>query len=197
MKEEHPAVPEPTWPGTPQLRMWRDSLDDLAAVEPPSPYRIRSFRPGDEAAWVEIMARGIGPSWTLERWERDVRQAPCFEPESMFLATVGGRVVGAATAWSLDRWTSAIGYVHMVAVAPEHRGHKLGYWLTLRVLHRFQERGMRAAILDTDDFRLSAIVLYLRLGFVPRPRHPTHVRRWRAVLEAIRRGGANSVDRIS
>jgi tRNA-Thr(GGU) m(6)t(6)A37 methyltransferase TsaA len=41
-------------------------------------------------------------------------------------------------------------------------------------------------MLDTDDFRLSAIRAYLDLGFQPEQRHPSHPERWAVILARLR-----------
>lgn len=181
------SVPEPRWPGVPQLRMRRPILDDLPPVAVAPPYRLRTYRSGDEAAWVEIMREGIGPSWSLDKWRTEILARPQWDPASMFMAVVGERVAGSACGWALSPSERDVGYIHMVAASPEHRGHKLGYWLTLRVLHRFRELGMREALLDTEDYRLPAIELYSRLRFEPLIRHATHGERWRGILRELGR----------
>lgn len=75
----------------------------------------------------------------------------------------------------------------MVCVRPEHRGHRLGYWLTLATLHYFRDHGFQQAILDTDDFRLPAIREYLDLGFEPEYTHPSHTERWERIRAELQR----------
>ena len=181
------SVPVPRWPGVPQLRMFRASLDHLPPVIVPPGYSLRTYRPGDEVPWLEIMREAIGPSWTFPKWQTEIIGRPQFDPAGLFFAVRGTTVVGSACAWRLDPSEQDVGYIHMVAVRPEERGHKLGYWLTLRVLHRLTEQGMREAILDTDDHRLAAIEVYLRLGFEPLKLHTSHEERWAAVLTSLGR----------
>ncbi len=180
-------VPEPRWPGVPQLRMRRPTLADLPPVVMPPPYRLRTYRTGDETAWLEIMRATIGPSWTAQRWEADVIGRPQFDPAGLFFAEHGQTIVGSACAWRLVPAKRVSGYVHMVGVSPAYQGHKLGYWLTLSTLHYFHRAGLRDAILDTEDHRLPAIELYLRLGFEPLPTHATHLGRWHEILRELGR----------
>lgn len=181
------TVSPPRWPGVPQLRMRRPTLDGLAPVDPPEPYRVRTYRPGDETAWLDIMRNTFGPSWTLARWRTDIVGRPQFAPANLFLAVRGEIIVGSASAWRLDAAEPGVGYIQLVGVRPDHRGYKLGYWLTLSVLHRFRAQGLTEAILDTEDHRLAAIELYLRLCFEPLDRHPTHEGRWAAIYSELGR----------
>lgn len=129
------------------------------------------------------LPRGL---WRPEIVRDKLTSLPQFDPEDCYFVTAGGIPVGSATAWLRRSDEREIGYIHMVAVVPEHRGHRLGYWATLATLHRFRERELRAAMLDTDDFRLSAIRAYLDLGFQPEQRHPSHPERWAVVLAKLR-----------
>jgi mycothiol synthase len=136
------------------------------------------------------MNTGIGSDWTAERCRERLTGRVEFMPDGLFFATCGGPpnedVAGSACAWRLNAEERDTGFVHMVCVRPEHRGHALGYWLTLATLHYFRAHGFVRAILNTDDFRLPAIQTYLRLGFVPDVVHENHPDRWVEVLSRLR-----------
>jgi ribosomal protein S18 acetylase RimI-like enzyme len=57
------------------------------------------------------------------------------------------------------------GLIHWVAVAPEHRGHKLGVALMIRALHDMVARGHTEAYLNTNVKLRHAVQLYENLGF--------------------------------
>ena len=63
-----------------------------------------------------------------------------------------GAPCGTASAWRMSG-REEIGGVHMVAVAPAHKGKGLGRAVTLAVLHKFRDEGLSAAELLTDDHR--------------------------------------------
>jgi mycothiol synthase len=161
-------------------------------VVPPD-YHLRTYRPGDEQAWGEIMAveGGIGREWTVEKVRERIVDRPQFDADGLYFATSdadGGRPVASACAW----WREAgdMGNVHMVCALPSHRGRGLGRLVTLAVLHRLRERGFRSADLTTDDFRMAAIKSYLGLGFVPvyrtdPERLDDHEARWSAIFAML------------
>lgn len=75
-----------------------------------------------------------------------------------------------------------------VGVARSARGHRLAYILSRHLLAYWQARAPRLVGEDrrprevyilTDDWRVAAIVTYLRLGFRPEIAHPNHIERWR------------------
>lgn len=168
--------------------MHRPNLEDLPPLTMPAGYRLRTYVPGDEEAWARIMNTGIGQSHTAERCRANLIERPQFRSEGLFFAvTEEGEAVGSACAWRRPEEGEGSGYVHMVCVMPEHRGHRLGYWLSLAVLHRFREWGLADALLDTDDFRTPALRVYFDLGFVPLPREgdPTQAERWEKVAAEL------------
>jgi mycothiol synthase len=168
--------------------MRRPDLSHLPPVVMPAGYRLRTYEPRDEEAWARVMRTGIGANYTAKRCRADLTQRPQFRPDGLFFAvTDDGEAVGSACAWRESEEEHITGYVHMVCVLPEHRGHRLGYWLSLAVLRRFREWGMREAILDTDEFRHAALRVYFELGFRPllRPHDPTQPERWRKVAAEL------------
>lgn len=175
--------------------MLRPRLDDLPALDVPPGYRLRTYQPGDEPAWAEIMEStgGVGKEWTVERVRARVIEREQFDPSGMFFATsdaAGGRPVASATAWRTAPDERVTGNVHMVCALESHRGRGLGRLVTLAVLHRLSERGFQRADLATDDWRLAAIKSYLGLGFVPvylpdPSGFDPHEPRWSAILAQL------------
>jgi mycothiol synthase len=165
--------------------MRRPHLENLPEVMMPDGYALRTYLPGDEAAWGRIMDTGIGKDWTVEKVRQELTGKPQFESDGLFFATYQGEPVGSACAWRATMEETHVGIVHMVCVLPEHRGHRLGYLLTLRVLHWFRERGFAEAVLSTDDWRLSAVKAYLDLDFEPIYVDEEHYPRWQAVGEKL------------
>ena len=173
----------------PQLVMVRPHLDNLPPLETSEPYRIRSYQPDDEVLWTELVGVAMNSRWTVEACRENILAAPGFDPGGMFFAMHGEQAVGTATAFHEEKNPPERGTVHMVCVHPDHRGHGLGYWLSLAVLHRFRERGLESVQLLTDDVRLPAIHIYLKLGFEPHMSHPSYPQRWEAIMQTLRETG--------
>jgi mycothiol synthase len=169
----------------PQLQMVLASLDRVPEVVIPGAYVIRTYRPGDGAVWCRLINDAIGGEYTEERFEQEMSGAPGLEPADLFFAVSGDAPAGTAWARRAKQRPEQMGYVHMVAVAPEHRGRGLGRALVLSVLRRFREVGLASAMLETDDIRLPAIRLYLGLGFRPAFTHESHAERWRRVRREL------------
>ena len=152
------------------IRMWR-GLEDLPPVELPPTYTIRTYRPGDQAAFVQIKNRvfvgavAAGRDWTVADFQRGFLDSPHFHPERIFFAIHNGEPVGTASAWATAHEGREVGLMHWVAVMPEHRGRGLGKALNVRALHRLAELGYREAVLNTGERREAAVRLYYSLGF--------------------------------
>jgi mycothiol synthase len=156
------------------MRMIR-SLADLPLIVVPEGYRLRSYRPGDEEGWVRL----INSAFATEKRTFDPLVRASFERE--FPVSKGesrewillaerledGALGGTTTAWEAEFEGRRMGLVHWVAVAPEHRGKRLGEALLAAALHAMRARGHTEAFLNTNPALASAVKLYERLGFVP------------------------------
>ena len=80
-----------------------------------------------------------------------------------------------------DRY-AGLAEVGWVAVVPRLQGRRLGSVVTQAVIGEAEEQGRREVFLRTDDWRLPAVVSYLRLGFRPWLIEPTALERWRLVF---------------
>jgi GNAT superfamily N-acetyltransferase len=189
----------------PAIQMLRPHLEGLPPLAPalaalPPRLRLRTYREGDEPSWAGLMNTGQMGEWTAQRTREQLtgRPSPQFDPQGFFvLATLpslegegesrGGAETraGAACAWLRDPQERETGVLHMVCVLPAHRGRGLSYPLCLAVLHRFRERAYRRVALNTHEWRMGAVKVYLRLGFQPLYRHPRHPEQWAGVLRTL------------
>lgn len=167
-------------PLQPQLCMKRDNLKNLPDITLPEGYTLRTSVSDDAANWVHIMDESFGGEHTIEGFCSEMVEHPAYRPDRLFFIC-GPDGMPCATAGAYrDRggFDDSVGYVHYVGVSTEHLGRKLGYWVSLAVLHKFREEGCTSSFLHTDDFRLPAIKTYLNLGFKPILMHENHRERW-------------------
>ncbi|MGI6315078.1 MAG: GNAT family N-acetyltransferase [Christensenellales bacterium] len=168
-----------------ETRVWmlRENLDSLPEVILPEGYRIAS--PEETTApGYETLCRGIfSPDFTFAD---NIAGRKGYWPgaETVLLRADGGT---AAVATALCGYPAPrTGYLHYVASDPADRGRGLGYTVSLICLHKMCGRGMTSCRLETDTFRLPAIITYLRLGFRPYIVVPEEEARWREVSKQIR-----------
>ena len=169
-----------------QLRMVRHSLEKLPRLQCPDSYHIRTYQNGDETHWAQIMDKSfVDKGRTVQDTYTNVLNQPNFDPDGFCFVVHENVPIGTACAWHRYPRGKPIGYIDMLAVLPEHTGHKLGKWLTVFLLHYFKAQQVASVMLDTDDFRLPAIKNYLNLGFVPVYIRENHMLRWQNVFEKL------------
>lgn len=159
------------------------SLPPLPAL--PDDYALRRMRPEDTAAVAAVLDRAFAD----EAWDA-VRVADTLNEQQGVKQTLvidfRGRPIATASArLRSDRFPGS-GYLHWVAVDPDHQGKRLGFFVSLAVLHTFITLGCADAVLETQDHRLAAIKTYLALGFLPEHRGETHRMRWEAIQAILR-----------
>lgn len=166
----------------PQLVMRRASLADLPPFRLPEGYTCRSFQPGDEAHWERIVKLAFG-------WERSFRERIqshfYYRPGRVLFLCRDGVPVATACAWQEPEWGEDWGYLHMVGVDPAFAGQGLGYAVSLAALNRMKEDGKERAMLETDDFRLPAILTYLKLDFRPDVPDEALLNRWKQAYREL------------
>jgi mycothiol synthase len=171
----------------PQLLMRRRSLERMPKPTLPKGFALRTYQEGDDRHWADIIARAFQTECSVSVFRREIADQEAFQPERVFFLLYEGQPVGTATAWFKPEFGPQSGYVHMVAVVPEHMGKGLGRVLTSAVLKFFKERGLRSAFLHTDDERLAAISTYLELGFEPVIKSEGVRRRWVEVFRELKK----------
>lgn len=169
-----------------QLRMGFTRFDALPAPRPESGYGLRTYRPGEEESWTGILSTGDFGTWDRARLDRMLagERAP-LPREGIVFATRDDRPVGTACIFLHAGESGDVAELGWVAVDPAHRRRGLGLAVCLAALGFARDAGLGYAWLLTEDFRLSAIGMYLRLGFEPEMTDPSHPARWAALRRAL------------
>lgn len=169
----------------PQLQMRLDSLADLPDLALPQGIVMTSAEPKDAEAFAGLMALCYeDPTWDAARIHKEFLEHPSV-PVS-FLLWQGDELLATASS-AHHKLYPGWGYVHYVAAHPASGIKGLGYQATLATLHEFKAWGLEKSVLETDDFRLPAIVTYLKLGYRPYMNHESHEARWEALKPQLQR----------
>jgi mycothiol synthase len=168
----------------PQLRMEKCDLNAVPAYELPAGYTLRNYRRGDEDGLCQVYASCNLGATTPQGVRASILDDPRFSSGRMFILEKEGVVIGSALAWR-EMDDPDHGYLHMLGILPEHRGQRLGYPLTLASIKRTQREGYSTQRLFTDDDRLGALKLYIRLGYRPLITDESHAARWVDVGKAL------------
>ena len=170
----------------PQLLMRRPNLDGLRDdFDLPPGYQLRRCERDEDEPLADVLTLAF-PDYIWDTNEVRRRLTQSADVEATFVVEHLGIPIATASARFLPERFPGSGYLHWVAVHPNHQGMRLGAVVTSRVLQYFRGRDCRDSVLETDDFRLPAIKTYLNLGYLPEPAAPGHVERWEAVMEKLK-----------
>jgi mycothiol synthase len=154
----------------------------LPDVTLPAIYSLRTYQPGDEQAWIDLLDAAGFEGWDLEKFTPYMA-----EPERQkgsYLAVHDTRLVAAtfASQRHLDPPEGALDYV---ICHPDYRNQKLGRAVCTAVLKYLAGQAYETITLATDDWRLPAIKLYLNLGFKPVLARADMPSRWEKVYQQL------------
>ncbi|MDX6738182.1 mycothiol synthase [Actinocorallia sp. A-T 12471] len=148
------------------IQMRRPLGEPLPVTRIHAGYTLRTFQPGDAAAWLRLNAASFASHPEQGKWtEEDLRRRmgePWFDPKGFFVVTKDDKLVG-------FHWTKVhpdgMGEVYVVGVDPAQQGVGLGRTLTLAGLHHLKGLGLDTVLLYVDGENTSAVRLYESLGF--------------------------------
>jgi ribosomal protein S18 acetylase RimI-like enzyme len=150
------------------IHLSRTLEDKLLAPQVANGFVVRSCK-GE----VEVIARAnaqygaFQSSAPFERYqERFTRfmRSPVYDSELDIVAVAADERIGAFTIVWTDP-LNQVGHFEPVGTHPAFQRQGLGRAIMLEGLHRLQERGMRSAIVSTEEDNLAAIKLYESVGF--------------------------------
>ncbi|MBN1221410.1 MAG: GNAT family N-acetyltransferase [Anaerolineae bacterium] len=170
-----------------QLQMvWPEQLLNAPpGARLPTGYTLRTYQPGDEPRFYEVMDLAGWPGWNDEKLQPWLAR---ILPEGWFMAvhTRCNQIV--ATAMALHNYTNLHpfqGELGWLAGDPAHAGKGLGVAVSAAVTGRFIAAGYRHIHLYTEDFRLAALKTYLKLGYVPYLYTPEMPERWQVICAQL------------
>lgn len=169
--------------------MTRTHFKNIPIYEPPHPFTLRTYQPGDEKAWLNIHIQA-DPFNTFNEesfYKGFGRDESLWPPNQFYVCDENNQPVGTATAWSVqkDEHPTPQGLVHWVALYPKYQGKGLSKPLMSAVCHRLRDRGFERAYLNTSSGRLPAVALYLAFGFVPHIRKPEERTAWAYIKKQL------------
>lgn len=160
-------------------------------VLPPA-YQWRYFQAADAQAYCDLVNLD---GWRDAQWQCTARSLRYMIdralPDGFFLVEHGASRTLVATAMARHRPDANTYYfpyggeICLVFVHPEHRQQGLGRAVTAAVLTRLLAIGYPTIYLNVIDGRLSAIRMYLRLGFIPLLYTPDVTVRWQTICAQL------------
>ena len=160
-------------------------FDSSLQLSLPAGYLLRDFQNDDKADYVKLMK-----STGFNEWNDDsvIGVIEKVIPNGLFFIEhiESSEIVGTAVGTkNPTKYSPNGGELGWVAANPSHCRKGLGYILCAAVTKRFLELGYREIYLLTDDFRLTAIKIYLKLGYIPLYQIPDMKQRWKNIFEKL------------
>ena len=122
-----------------------------------------------------------GVLWTREQFYETMWDDPTIPEDGIFFAvTSQGRIFSTATVQILP---GHVGNLHMVGSSVDARGMGGGRAVCTAVVEYYKRHEIKLAYLNTDDFRKSAIKIYLGLGYRPYLYEDDMAERWYAIMD--------------
>lgn len=167
------------------LQMRLRSLDNIPPIpELPEGYSLREYREQDLEGLTTLLDLAFeDEEWTASKVRERLIDAP--DVKTTYIIEFSEIPVATASVRLLPDQFPGSGYVHWVAVHPDHRGKHLGAAATIATLHEFVKLGCTDAVLETQDSRIPAIKTYKKLGFEEVHVHDTHPLRWAMIAELL------------
>ena len=122
---------------------------------------IRRARPGDIQAITDIEAVSFADPWSSEI----LASTLTWYPETFFVATMNGDVVGFVAGGYEDTGEELYGHICNLAIAPRFRKQGVGRKLVAREEHQFAIGLASGVQLEVRASNLAARKFYLRLGY--------------------------------
>lgn len=172
-------------PWKPQLRMLFDMSRPLPEVKLPPDYRLRQLTCDDFGKYRKLMDGAGFEGWIDGRIQQALTRSL---PGCYFVVehNTSGDLVATAFAYhSPSEQLPNAASLEYVAGDSRHKGKGLGYAVCAAVTRNLVERGYERIFLTTDDWRLPAIAIYLKLGYQPDHYLPDMASRWEAVMQAL------------
>ncbi len=171
-----------------QLRMIFDcALTTLPALTPPAGFRVRAMQPGEEEAYLQLRRDGgfASSNWSLDNLNKLLAKAL---PDGLFLAVdeaTGALAASAAAEKSDYEDHPELGCLGWVMASEVYRGRQLGKTVSIAAMHHLAQHGYQKFALKTDDWRLPAVNMYLKLGWKPWLFDDDMPGRWQALCQTL------------
>lgn len=168
----------------PQLIMYYTKSQGPHERPLPQGYSMRSYRPGDEDAWAELLQiNGQLGTWNRDRVEAQLEGNLVVEAQNFVV--YNGQLVATSGLYARLRQGTAHWEIGWIAVHPDHQGKGLGREVVGATVRAARSLHDHPVFLLTDHFRIAALKLYLKLGFVPDYKHPSYRGRWQAIFSQL------------
>jgi mycothiol synthase len=169
-----------------QLEMVRPSTARVDVPPVPEGYLLRQFRAGDETGYDDLFHLAFADEGRFPETLEQALQGGFFIVEHL----ASGELVASCVAWrgsTMPRHPEA-GQMGWLVTDPSHARKGLGTIVAASATNRLVAEGYQRPCLGTEDFRIAAISIYLKLGWRPYVYREDMIPRWRSILARLGNG---------
>jgi mycothiol synthase len=144
------------------------SADPIRQYPAPKGFTIRPLAGvGEAAAYVALHQETFGSKNMTVAWRFRTLQHPAYSPDlDIVVAAPDGRLGAFCIGWLMRGEDGVlIGQIEPLGCRPDFRGYALGRLALAEVLRRMQALEVRSILVETDNYRNTALALYESLGF--------------------------------
>ncbi len=162
-------------------------MEKMERYPVPEGWVIRNWREGEIDFWTRICENGlIGPDTDGGAWKNCILDEDLVPERDVFFVCRGdGAPEATITVYSNPK---GVGHIHMVAAAPSIRGNNVGRVMLSHAMEKLEGEMTwrpRMTRLTTDDWRIPAIVGYLKGGFQPVEYDEGMFDRWKKICDEL------------
>ena len=169
-----------------QLEMVRPSTARVEVPSVPEGYLLRQFRAEDEGKYDDLFHLAFADEGRFPETLERALEGGFFVIEHL----ASGELVASCQAWRgsiMPRHPDA-GQTGWLVTDPSHTRKGLGTIVAASATNRLAAEGYQRPCLGTEDFRIAAISIYLKLGWVPYIyRGEDLAPRWRSIFACLGR----------
>jgi RimJ/RimL family protein N-acetyltransferase len=168
------------------LMLWpKDRLHTPPVPVLPDDYALRQYADADENAYIALTHKA-GFDWGVDRFHS---MLPKIIPAGLFV--IEHKPTGSLVATSFCKHNPIPGHpfageLGWVAGDPDHSGKGLGMAVCAAVTARFIQVGYQDIYIRTQDWRLPAIKVYLKLGYEPQIDCEAMAEVWKTIFRQLK-----------
>ena len=170
-----------------QLLMRRDRCEFEHTPVPEGYSKFTFIRGGKAGMTEEEYIKGwfeVCPKWTVPEFEHFYNDDKIPDDGYFLILDKDNKIVGHSNV-QLNEHKEGTATVHFVEVKTSEKGKRLGYVATEMVLDYVDSHNILTTYLTTDEFRIPAIKIYLKLGFKPVMWDGDMRERWFPILKQL------------
>ena len=165
-----------------QLKMYFfPEADRIPQLEVPDGFEIRQLRSGEERQYLALRTMSGFSEWDMAKL-REYQSGPAKRIMVLVDKSTGTLAQAASAESFTEEGTGQFGWL---LSNPDYRGRGLGRPISIATMQALKEEGFRRFVIFTDDFRVPALRIYLKLGWHPVYHAEDMEARWKAIGEKL------------